>query len=210
MLRLSRLVRLRGDNLTATVTAYGAALGAAAVPIALLARPDPRLTVPEHMTLAPTVYLSIAGAIAGALLAWPIVRKLPDMVGEHRGWVVWLIFGIYFGLFIPFLTGVLLPFAVVFLDVQLGILGFREVPSAILASAFRAPLQSFVYGVLSLYTGAFAGIMFGIGGYAIDEFGHSENALVHKYARWTIALAVGASSIAFAVWAPASTVAKFG
>ena len=210
MLRLSRLVRLNGDNLTATITAFGAALGAASVPIALLARPDPRLTVPEHMTLAPTVYLSIAGAIAGALLTWPIVRKLPDMVGEHRGWVIWLIFGIFFGLFIPFMTGVLLPFAVVFLNVQLDVIRFRDVPTELLSSAFRAPLQAFVYGVLSIYTGAIAGIIFGVGGYAIDELGHSENALVHKYARWTIALAVGTLSIAFAVWAPASTVAKFG
>ena len=185
-------------------------MGAATVPIALLARSDPRLTVPEHMALAPTVYLSIAGAIAGALLTWPIVRKLPDMVGEHRGWVIWLIFGIFFGLFIPFLTGVVLPFAVVFLNVHLDVIGFREVPAELLASGFRVPLQAFVYGVLSLYTGAIAGIVFGIGGYAIDEFGHSENALVHKYARWTIALAVGTMAIAFAVWAPASTVAKFG
>jgi len=210
MVRLARLVRLNDNNLTATITAFAAALGAASVPIALLARPDPRLTVPEHMTLAPTVYLSITGALAAALLTWPVIRKLPEMVGGRRSWVIWLIFGVYFSLFTPLMTGVLLPFGVVFLNVQLDIIGFREVPSQLLASAFRAPLQAFIYGVLSLYTGAFVGIIFGVAGYAIDQLGHSENALIHKYAGWTIALAVGTLSIAFGVWAPASTVAKFG
>ena len=210
MLRFSRLMRFNGDNLTAIITAYGAALGAASVPIALLARPDPRLHLPEHMSLAPTVYLAMAGAVAGMLLTWPIVRKLPEMVGEYRGWVTWLIFGVGYALFLPFVTGVLLPLSVVFLNVQIGIIALREVPSEILASAFRAPLQSFVYAVLSLYTGAIAGILFAIGGFAIDELGHSRNALVHRYVPWAIALAVGITTIAFANLAPASTVAKFG
>ena len=185
-------------------------MGAASVPIALLARPDPRLTVPEHMSLAPTVYVAVAGAVAGILLTWPIVRKLPDMIGEHRGWVIWLIFGVGYALFLPFLTGVLLPFSVVFLNLQIGVIGLRDVPSEILASVFRAPLQSFVYGVLSLYTGMIAGILFGLGGFAMDELNHSQNALVHRYAPWAIALAVGTTTIAFAVLAPAETVAKFG
>ena len=196
--------------MTAIITLYGAALGAASVPIAELARPDARLKIPEHISLVPTMYILIAGALAGVLLTWPIVRKLPEMVGEQRGWVIWLVFGVIYALFLPFLTGAFLQFSVVFLWVHTGFIDFGEIPREIVSAMFRVPLQAFVHGAVSLYTGMIAGILFGIGGYAIDELGHSPNALVHKYAPWGIALAVGTMTIAFGVWGPASTVAKFG
>ena len=210
LLKLSRLVHVSGDSLTAKVTAYGAGLGAASVPIILLARPDPRYTDLKHLTLVSLLYLATAGAIAGILLTWPIVRKLPDMFGEYRGWVVWLIYGAFFALALPLLTGLLLPVSLVFLNLQLGIIGFLDVPSSLLTSMFRAPLDAFVYGTLGIYTGMFAGALFWIGGFAIDRLSHSRNPVVQKYVPWAIALAVGITTLAFAVLAPVETVAKFG
>ena len=168
------------------------------------------MQIPEHMSAAPTFYLALAGAIAGILFTWPIVRRLSDIVGENRGWPIWLILAAGYALVVPFVTGMIMPFSVVFLNLHWGVIGFLEVPSQILNSTFRMPIEAFVYGTLSIYTGMIAGILFGVGGYAMDELSHSEKVAVHKYAPWAIALTVGLGIIAFAVLGPAETVAKFG
>ena len=192
------------------LTAYGAALGAAAVPVALLAKPDPRLTVPEHMSMAPTFYLALAGALAGALLVWPVSRRLPDALGSQTGWLIWIILGVGYSLIVPFLSGILIPFSIVFLNAHVGLIEIWQIPGHLLNTVFRVPIEAFVYGTLAVYTGMIAGALFAVGGFAIEEISYSRNMFVHRYVPWAIALSVGLLSIAFAVLAPAEFVNKFG
>ena len=208
--RLSALLGSRDTNVAVALTAYAAALGAAAVPVALLAKPDPRLQVPEHMSAAPTFYLTLAGAIAAILIVWPVIRRLPDALGTQIGWFVWLVLGAGYALVVPFLSGGLIPFSVVFLNAHVGIIEIWQIPGQLLNSLFRMPIEAFIYGTLALYTGFIAGVLFAVGGFAINEMGYSRNMVVHKYAPWAIALTVGLMSIAFAVLAPAEFVNKFG
>ena len=208
--RLSALLGSRDTNVAVALTAYGAALGAAAVPIALLAKPDPRLQVPEHMSAAPTFYLTLAGAIAGILIVWPVIRRLPDALGAHMGWLVWLVLGVGYAFLVPFLSGVIIPISIVFLNAHVGIIEFWQIPGQLLNSLFRMPIEAFIYGTLALYTGMIAGALFAVGGFAINEISYSRNMVVHKYVPWAIALTVGLMTIAFAVLAPAELVNKFG
>ena len=208
--RISALLGDRDANVAVALTAYGAALGAAAVPVALIARPDPRLHVPEHLSATATFYVALAGALAGAAFVWPVMRRLPESMGGQIGPFAWLILTALFSLVVPFFSGMLIPFTVVLMNAQIGIIDYWNIPGQMLNSLFRMPIEAFVYGSLAIYTGFIAGVLFGVGGYVVNTLSYSKNEAVHRYAPWAISLTVGLFCVAFAIFGPPDLINRLG
>ena len=195
-------------RLAISLTLYGGALGAAVVLISLLTRTKPWVE-PEHLSFAPSVFLSLGGALAGILIVWPTTYWLGDSAGAPRGLLAWLAIGFGFGVLLPLLAGAFLPLSIVFVDLSLGIISASELFSRALDALFRAPL-SLVYGALGIFTGLLAGALFGTGAWVVDMVNASSNPVASRYGPWAIIILLGFIAVVIAVFGPPDTLAKLG
>jgi hypothetical protein len=194
------------------VALYGGALGAAAFLVAVLATAKlrPPLYEPEHMSLLPSVFLSSAGAGAGALVALLLTYLVIKRADYAQHPLVWVAFGVGFAIVVPFLTGALAPVSIVFLNLRLGAIAPGDVFSGILDSAFRAPTSSITYGAMSLAPTALAALLFALGAWLIDTANASNKVIVSRYGAYAITLALSVGFVAFAALGPPSTLVRLG
>lgn len=194
------------------VALYGGALGAAAFLVAVLATAKlrPPLYEPEHMSLLPSVFLSGAGAGAGALVALLLTYLAIKRADYAQHPLVWVAFGVGFAIVVPFLTGALAPVSIVFLNLRLGAIAPGDVFSGILDSAFRAPTSSITYGATSLAPTALAALLFASGAWLIDTANASNKVIVSRYGAYAITLALSVGFVAFAALGPPSTLVRLG
>lgn len=155
------------NRFTISLTIYGALLAASAAIIGTITSDFPN--PPERLTDTAALITPSGAALITALILYPTLRWISTNIEESRILPLWLGIGIAFGITTIFLAGASIPFT--------GTLTFhliKDIPSFtalrddILDSFIRAPLFSFTYGVLSLYTGIITGITFGIGAWLID------------------------------------------
>ena len=202
----------RRYRLIICVALYGGALGAAALLVALVARAKlrPPLYEPEHMAFLPSVFLSGAGVIAGALVAALLTYWVVKRADNAQHPLIWVALGVGFALIVPFATGALAPVSIVFLNLNLGVIAPDEIFSGLIDSAFRAPSSAFAYGAMSLAPTAVAALLFAAGAWLIDAANASDNVKVSRYGTCAITLALSFGFVAFAALGPPSTVATLG
>lgn len=199
----------QGIRLTTSLTVYGGALGVASVLISFMVRTD-MLREPEHLSLVPSVFFSLGGAAAALLITWPVAYWLRHMAREPLSLPLWWGIGFGYGLLLPFLTGAILPLSTVFMDLYLGIIDVDELVTATLDAGFRAPLHTFTWGALALFNGMLTGALFGTGAWVIHRLNASQSPVKSRYGPWVISLSLGSMAVAFAVLAPAETLARLG
>lgn len=202
----------RRYRLIVCVTLYGGALGAAAFLVALLAGTKllPPLYEPEPMALLPSVFLSGAGAVAGALVVFLLTYWVIKRADYAQHPLVWVALGVGFAMMVPFAAGALAPVSIVFLNLRLGVIAPGEILPGLMDSAFRAPTSSIAYGTMSLAPTAVAALLFAIGSWLIDTANSSHKVIVSRYGAYAITLALSAGFVAFAALGPPSTLVKLG
>ena len=191
---------------------YGGALGAAAIIISFLARQQLRAPLYEtqHLSLNIYVFLSGAGLIAGALVVSMLTYWLISRSNFAQHPLAWVAIGFGYAILVPFATGFLAPFSIVFLNLQLGVFESGDVSPGLLDALFRAPHSTFSYGTVALGTTAVAALMFAPGAWLIDTVNASRSVIVARYGSFAITLALSSGFVAFAVLGPPSTLAKLG
>ncbi len=203
----SRMARL--GYLVICLSIYGGSLGAAALLVNLLSRTK-YPNIPDHMMLAPTLFISggafVVCAILGGLLAyWSDERE-----SAQRSLIRWLIFGFAFSVLSPVITGGTLPISTVFLSLEAGVIELSEVPIQVSGALFRVPSFSFTHGVFGLFTGLLAGALFGIGAWLISTLRDSTGGWLSRYGPYLLAVALSILFYGIAVFGPAPTLARFG
>ena len=189
---------------------YGGALGAATILISLLNR-TPFGTDPEHLRLIDSVFVSLSGGIAGILVALPLGYYMGAMSGARpTNLFVWWAVGLAFGVAMSFMTGALVPVSLVFEDLSVGLIQPGQVFERLLDAVFRAPLNLFVHGSLSMFTGLLAGSLFGTGGWVVDMFNTSSRPVAANVGPWAIALILGFAVVVIAVFGSPDALAKLG
>ncbi len=199
----------RRIRLTASVTAYGTALGAAAILISIIARTG-MYDDAEHLTFVPSVFSALTGALAAALVTPLAIYHARDRANESAGLLIWLALGLGFGLASSFVSGGLLPLSAVIISLAEGAVGFGELPSLAFEAALRGIRSFYVEGALAIFTWLLAGALFGAGGWAIDKLNASPNLIASKYGTWAVVLSLGSAVVAFAVFGPPETLRKLG
>ena len=199
----------RRIRLTVSVSAYGTALGAAAILISIIARTG-IYDDAEHLTFVPSVLSALTGALAVALFTPLAIYHARDRANESSGLLIWLALGLGFGLTSSFVTGGLLPLSAVALSFAEGVVGLGELPSLVFEAALRGIRSFYIEGALALLTWLLAGALFGIGGWAMDKLNASSNVAASRYGTWAIALALGSTAVAIAVFGPPETLRKLG
>lgn len=196
-------------TLTAALTLYGAALGAAAVLISLLVSSNPS-KVPTHLPIVPSIYFALGGSLAAVILVFPIARWMSKRAILPRGIFTWLLWGFGFGILLPLLTGGLIPESMVLIQHHQGLIATQRLFSEMVDALFRGPLSVFVYGATSTFTGIVTGVIFSLGAWIIDKFNVSSNSLLSRFVPWIVVVLIGTMAIAVAVFGPAETLAKLG
>lgn len=202
----------------ATLTLYGAALGAAAIIINFLSQ-TPGTDEPRHMPFALSFMFGVYGAMAGGLITGPTVYWMYGGIGyfyvkvrEPRGFIIWSFLGFCYGIvFLLVMGGVFLPVGALLANFYDGLVSIPGlVNQAIdLLTARWAPL-ALVLGFRLFFTGLLAGGLFALGAWVIDRFNTSEDAATARYGPWAIALALSISVIAASIFGPVELLAKLG
>lgn len=201
------LDRPRRTRLSWCITLYAGALGAASVLISVLARTDPQLD-PHHLPFLPSSLLALAGVTAAVIMTWPTVYYFGERASVSRALLFWLALGLVFGFTLPFATGLIMPLSGVFIDFSRGTIDVGDIFSQILSALFRAPLNAFISGTLSTFTGLIVGVLWGLGAWGIDRFNASADPNLSRYATWALTISLAAGVLLAMAFVPPETLAR--
>ena len=160
---------LRGLRIrfAASLTLLGVLIAAAAAIIGTIYTPGVNED-PVRLTGASALYTAAGAGIGSLLLLLPVVYWIGGYADEARPLPLWLGIGLAFGVISTFLTGASLPFTLAFTYYFQGAISFGGLLNQLIDSCFRAPLASFTYGVLGLFTALLIGVIYGVVGWIID------------------------------------------
>jgi hypothetical protein len=205
---------------TASVSLYGAALGAALVNVSLLSQQTELVGDPERLSLGLSLVYGTAGALAGLTITAPFAfwtfgarpTFATTRARRPRTFLVWLALGLGYGIAFPLALGAFfLPASANFLDFFEGMM---SLPSMLVRSldlvTGRAAAFVFVFGIRFMFTGLAGGAVFGVGGWIIDRFSTSADPTTARYGAWAITLVLSALVIITAAFAPELALAKLG
>ena len=208
-MRLSPEKRYR---LMAAVSLYAGVLGACAIVISYVSRQrlHAPLWEPEHLQLHTSLFLGMAGLIAGVSVASILIYWLIGKTNFAQHPMSWVAVAVGYAIMAPFVTGALMPFSAVFLNLYLGIFDISHMPSALTDAVFRSPHGVFAYGSLALGTTALAALMFAPGAWLIDTVNASERVIVGRYGTIGVTLGLSSAVGAFALFGPPFILVKLG
>ena len=160
---------------------------------------------PEHYDLIPSIFLGIPSFIAGAFLAFVIVRTV---IGENylsRNIFIWIFVGLLYGIFVPFITGLLLPMGEFFMILSQGLIAWQKAFFYFLDAIVLAPTSAFTHGIFGLISGLIGGGCLAGTLWAIDKTQRAGF-------KWQLATGIAFSvfMIAFSKFSPAPFLANFG
>ena len=155
------------QRLFLSLVLYGLLLAAASAIVSYIYSPG--IDMPPRRLIGANAFAFVCGgAIFTLIFLWPVLRWISGRAEESRVLPLWLFIGITFGVFSVFLIGASKPFVIAIIN---NIIDFRTIGTLIdnlIDSFLYAFLESFRFGVLSLYVGFIAGIIYGIGAWLID------------------------------------------
>lgn len=229
------LMRVMQKRFSWSLTLFAALLAAGAAVVSSIYSPGIDQD-PQRLSGSAAAFQILGAAISTALVMRPLTHWIGGRAEESRILVLWLFFGLAFGIGTAFLTGAILPMSAA---ISINMAGFNSLGTLIddlIDSLFRAPLSAFQYGVLALYSAFVVGIIYGVGGWAIDMF----NRMAYPYqqpdpwveaigdwmpfvkrrvvasaswlsaaAPWIIAIGVGGAVFALALFGPIEFLARF-
>lgn len=208
----TRLLDTPGARLTISLAFYGGALGAGALVVSRLAlrAADIWPKEPEHLPLIPGLILSSAGFLVGALIAgivtyW-IAHDRPDPLHP----LIWLALGFGFGILVPLFTGLIFPIAMVFTDLYLGTIEFRDLFIRLVDSIFLAPWGAVLQGAFGLFSSLLAGLVFAVGAWLVDRANMASKSWLSRYGTYGLAAALSVAVIGFVAFGSPSFLAKLG
>lgn len=197
---------------------YGGVLGAATILVNFLSQVDfPDL--PERLAPFQAALFSTAGFGAGAVLTWPIAYWLlgprreygPHKKRDARNLPLWFILGFSYGiLFSMVMGGIFLPISFNFLDFINGLISVPQLMTRTSDLIVSWPALALVLGTRLLFTGVFAGVIFGGGAWLIDRFNASADPITAKYGPPLIAAVLSIVVAVIVAFAPETTLARFG
>ena len=101
--------------------------------------------------------------IAGALLGSAVTYAATDLLGVPRSpariLFTFLLVGVFFGLFVPLATALVLPINLFLVEVATNFKSGDELVDDLLAAAFGTPGLLFIYWAQGLYTGVVSGLV---------------------------------------------------
>ena len=205
---------------TASVTLYGAALGAAVVTVNLLSQQADLIGDPERLSLGRSLVLGTGGALAGLTITAPFAfwtfGARPTFAAtrarQPRTFLVWLVLGLCYGIAFPLALGAFfLPTSANFLDFFTGGMSLPAmwVRSIDLVTG-RGAAFAFLFGIRFMFTGLAGGVLFGAGGWIIDRFSTSADPTTARYGAWATALVLSTLVIITAAFAPELALTKLG
>jgi hypothetical protein len=115
--------------------------------------------------------LGIPGALAGLLASAVIARFEGTEWIRPRALYVWCLWGLAYGIAVPFLTGAFLPFTTLILLFASGEMGLAQFGRDLLDSFFKMIWSAFIQGVIGIPSGLVTGTLFGIGSWLVDTLG---------------------------------------
>ncbi len=188
---------------------YGGSLGAAALLVNLLSRTK-YPNIPEHMTLAPTLIMSVGAFVVCAVFGGLIAYWSGERDSAARSVIKWLLFGFGFGILSPVITGGTLPLSLIFVELEAGALSLGEAPVRLSNALFHIPRFAFTHGVFGLYTGLIAGALFGVGALFISSLRELTGGRLARYGPYILAVLLSIILYAVATLGDAPTLAKLG
>lgn len=208
----TRPVETHGARLTTSLALYGGALGAGALLVALLAQTAQERypAEPEHLALVPSLILSSGGFLVGALIAGLVTYTVAYNRREPLNLLIWIAVGFGFGVLLPVFTGVVLPFAMVFVELDQGTIELSDVFIELSNAIFRAPGATFSHAVFGLFSSLLAGFVFGIGAWLVDTANAASRLWMSRYGSYGIAVVLSILAIGFAAFGPPSFIARLG
>ena len=210
MIRLTSLIRSLNDISDATKFTILAALCGGSTSFARffisdIVQKKVRWEDPIHMSLTPTLYLGIPAFIAGAFLSFIIVKYL---IGENylsRNIFIWVFVGILYGIFVPFVTGLLLPMGMFFMNLSLGVIEAQKAFFFFLDAIVLAPTNAFTHGIFGVVCGLLCGGYLAVALWGIDKI--QKVGLKWQFATGMI---LSVFIVAFSKLSPAPFLVNFG
>jgi len=160
---------------------------------------------PIHMSWLPSTCLGIAAFLAGALLTFFLVKII---VGEgylNRNIFVWIFVGLLYGIFVPFITGLLLPMGMFVMNVYIGVIELNTAFYFFLDAIVLAPTNAFTHGIFGVISGLICGMCLAVALWLMDR-------IQRIGSRWQFGLGIAFSiaMIIFSKFAPASFLSNLG
>ena len=113
---------------------------------------------PVHMSGLPTLCLGVAAFVAGVFLTYVLVKVI---IGEgylNRNLFIWIFVGLLYGIFIPFVTGLLLPMGMFVMNVSIGVIELNKAFFFFLDAIVLAPTNAFTHGIFGVISGLICGM----------------------------------------------------
>ena len=113
---------------------------------------------PVHMSGLPTLCLGVAAFLAGVFITYVLVKVI---IGEgylNRNLFIWIFVGLLYGIFIPFVTGLLLPMGMFVMNVCIGVIELNKAFFFFLDAIVLAPTNAFTHGIFGVISGLICGM----------------------------------------------------
>ena len=124
---------------------------------------------PEHYDLIPSIFLGTPSFIAGAFLAFVIVKIVIGENNLSRNIFIWIFVGLIYGIFVPFITGLLLPMGEFFMVLTQGLIAWEKAFFYFLDAIVLAPTSAFTHGIFGVISGLIGGGCLAATFYGIDR-----------------------------------------
>ena len=160
---------------------------------------------PVHMSGLPTLCLGVAAFLAGVFLTYVLVKVI---IGEgylNRNIFIWIFVGLLYGIFIPFVTGLLLPMGMFVMNVSIGVIELNKAFFFFLDAIVLAPTNAFTHGIFGVISGLICGVCLALFLWFMDK-------IRSVGSQWQIVVGITFSlfMIIFSKFAPPTFLVNFG
>ena len=164
---------------------------------------------PEHLAGAVAIFVSLGAAISASIFLLPVMYWIGNHADDHRSILLWILVGFAFAITSAFLTGASGPLTNVLIGTWYGVIPLENLIDQIIDSFFRAPLSSFIYGVLAFsHTLFISAPLFAVGGWIIDILNRQDHPGIYAHAAYAFALVVGGTLFLFSALGPLNIISK--
>ena len=160
---------------------------------------------PIHMSGLPTACLGIAAFLAGVFFTYILVKVIIGEGYVNRNIFIWIFVGLLYGIFIPFITGLLLPMGMFVMNVSIGVIELNKAFFFFLDAIVLAPTNAFTHGIFGVISGLMCGMCLALALWFMDKMGRVGS-------QWPLVVGIMFSlfMIIFSKFAPAPFLANFG